>query len=292
MSYRLVVSGVVMLAILGAVAWAAEGEAMTSSRGHQGPVWWAGLTPSKLGWGADSKAYPTRIAVNPKDGAELLWVPAGSFGMGSTEGPPNERPVHRVSLSGFWLYQHEVTNGQFGQFAAATGFADSDWQKYAEGREPHPVVRVSWEGARAYAEWAGVALPTEAQWEYAARGPKGSKYPWGDQWSDRKLCWWWNRGQNEDVGTFPVGSFPDGASWCGALDLAGNVYEWCADWFSPTYYAQSPAHDPPGPEQGETRVSRGGSWDSVLAIGCRGAFRVAVEEKHRCYCRGLRCAGK
>jgi iron(II)-dependent oxidoreductase len=208
--------------------------------------------------------------------------------MGSRTGPEFEQPVHRVTLDGFWAYKHEVTNAQFAEFAEATGFAGTRWREQSGGRDRHPVVEVTWPDAQAYCQWAGVALPTEAQWEYAARGPRSLTYPWGNQWNASKLCWWWNKPKSGQVKTIAVGGIPAGASWCGALDMAGNVYEWCADWYDPHYYAASPAKNPAGPDTGEERVMRGGAWHSVLPVGCQASFRAAAEPSHHCYCLGFR----
>ena len=301
-----------------------------SHLGNPGPAFEAGLTPSKLGWGSDSQPYPDRFVVNPVDGAEMVWVPAGTFRMGSTYEEINdlwqangwdprwkqfasgEQPAHEVVLTqGFWLYRHEVTNGQHARFLAATGHeAHRYWDDY-KSHERLPANWVKWEDASAYAEWASGALPTEAQWEYAARGPDGRMYPWGGQW-DRDRCnnaeYWAKKSLNTSTawhvwqsdahfdGMFTsadvishlreVGSFPSGASWCGALDLAGNVYEWCGDWYGEWYYAASPAEDPSGPPTGDSRVLRGGSLVLVAHL-CRAADRY---HSGPAYYSGLRVA--
>jgi formylglycine-generating enzyme required for sulfatase activity len=188
------------------------------------------------------------------DGQTLVWVPAGSFMMGSEDGLPDERPVHQVTLDGFWIGQCEVTNAQYAAFCDATGL---DWNPPEPG--DHPVMHVNWYDAQEYCDYYGYTLPTEAQWEYAARGPAVPTYPWGNEWDAQKCCNWDNWGPGADR-TFPAGSFPAGESWCGALDMAGNVCEWCADWYSQTYYQVSPEVNPPGPESGTIRVCRGGSW--------------------------------
>ncbi|HCU35377.1 MAG TPA: hypothetical protein DGT21_07925 [Armatimonadetes bacterium] len=205
------------------------------------------------------------------DGQTLVWVPAGSFMMGSEDGLPDERPVHQVTLDGFWIGQCEVTNAQYRAFCDATGRAFPAWSTQGD---PHPVVWVSWEDAQAYCDHYGYVLPTEAQWEYAAAGPDALTYPWGDEFDDQKCCNFDTKGPGGT--TFPVGSFPAGASWCGALDMVGNVYEWCNDWYSATYYEVSPELNPPGPADGTKKVLRGGSYGNTNQR-CRAAFRYNYE---------------
>lgn len=202
------------------------------------------------------------------DGGVYVWVPPGSFMMGSEEGRDNERPVHRVELDGFWMGKYEVTNAQYAGFCEGNGRVFSPDRGHGTD---HPVVWVHWHIAKDYCDQYGLSLPTEAQWEYAAAGPESRTYPWGHEWDHEKLCWNGNRGPHGK--TFPVGSFPDGASWCGALDMAGNVWEWCADWYSREYYRLSPEHNPPGPETGSERVLRGGSWSNDDENYFRCAYR-------------------
>lgn len=188
------------------------------------------------------------------DGGRMVWVPAGEFMMGSADGAPDERPMHRVRLSrGFWLGKTEVTVAQWRRYCQQAGvplaveiFVPED----------HPMSGVSWFDVQNYCRFYGLALPTEAQWEWAARGPEGRRYPWGNRWDPRRCS---NKENPGPEGfTFPVGSFPAGASWCGALDMAGNLAEWCADWYSEAGYAGTPEVDPQGPAQGTERVWRGG----------------------------------
>jgi len=233
---------------------------------------------------------PGHMTAGPDDG-ELVWVPAGKFKMGARKKWKNafqwEKPVHAVTITtGFWLGRCQVTNAQYARFLNNVEYAiDPDghvvdaegcvlFDMYSEkseiepvgnkmyrakpGRENHPVVEVSWWGATAYAAHYGLRLPTEAEWEYAARGPKSLRYPWGKRWDPQKCCNKYNQAPNGR--TFPVGSFPAGASWCEALDMVGNVWECCADWFDEHYYKNSPKADPRGPDEGPGRVSRGGSW--------------------------------
>ena len=208
------------------------------------------------------------------DGGRLVWVPAGEFAMGSgdedRDAHEDEKPAHLVRITGgFWLGQCPVTLGQWKAYCQEQG---TEVGKAAAPGDDYPVVSVSWDEATEYCRRYGLALPTEAQWEYAARGPEGRKYPWGDAWDDHKCCNAANQGPTES--TFPVGSFPEGVSWCGALDMAGNVWQWCQDWYDPTYYQTLPVADPPGPETGEPRrVLRGGAFALPAAV-CRSVARI------------------
>ena len=262
---------VVMMLLCGA-APAQQVQMLESNLGNEAPAFEEGMTPSGLGWGADDHAYPDRFVVYPQDGSELVWVPAGEFMRGSTDddedAPRGEKPARRVRITqGFWLAKHAVTNAQYRAFCEATR---REFPARSHQGDDHPVVFVSWDDAVAYTEHYGLSLPTEAQWEYAARGPESLKYPWGNEWDGSKLCWGENQGP--DGRTFPVGSFPQGASWVGALDMVGNVSEWCADWHHPNYYARSQADDPSGPSEGAIRVLRGGAWNRI-ASNCRAAAR-------------------
>lgn len=241
--------------------------------------------------------------VNPVDGAVMVFVPEGEFLMGSEEGlaQDNEKPEHLVYLDAFWIYQHEVTNAQFAYFIEATGHQttveERGWSFVFDGnasvredgaywgapegpgssiagREDHPVVHMSWSDAHAYCEWAGGQLPTEAEWEKAARGIDGRLYPWGNtqitgdkaNFCDVNCRYDWAESRQDDgyEGTAPVGSFPAGVSPYGALDMLGNVWEWVADWYDADYYSHSPYENPTGPASGEFRVKRGGSEGSVI----------------------------
>lgn len=241
------------------------------------------------------------------DGGVYVWVPAGDFLMGSEwEGPdererPNEEPRHRVHITrGFWLGKHEVTNEQYRRFCEATG-RRFPWDSGQD--DDHPVVHVSWEDAQAYCAHYGLRLPTEAEWEWAARGLEGRLFPWGNEWDGKALCWRENRGPGR--ATFAVGSFPAGASWVGALDMAGNVSEWVQDWYHERAYwrAHAGGRDPSiaivNPLQrvasqaplthGQNRVRRGGCWGSV-AGDCRAASRSHAHPGHHSERIGFRCA--
>jgi len=240
------------------------------------------LTPTERPWEHPGTRAGQEI-IGP-DGGPMVWVPPGEFMMGSDARDDRAEPIHPVRLTrGFWLGKLEVTRAQHRRFCEAMGlpFPDDDPE-----RDEHVLVHTSWDDAVAYCEHYGLRLPTEAQWEFAARGPGSWPYPWGFEWTDDK-CSCMRRG-----GYTPPnrgGRFPAGASWCGALDMAGHVAEWCADWFDPEYYSSSPVEDPPGPETGASRVVRGGSFSSRLEE-CRSSHRGADSPSHRGYHTGFRVA--
>jgi len=227
-------------------------------------------------------AHAGEVRINPVDGATMVWVPAGEFLMGSQfAGNSNARPQRTVFLDGYWIYKTEVTWAQYEKFCRLTGRQlpeAPDWGRQAD----HPVVNVSWHDAKAYAEWAGVALPTEAQWEKAARGTDGRIYPWGNYWEEGRCQW------NASC-TERVGSFTDGASPYGALDMAGNAWEWCADWYEENYYSHSPSVNPTGPAKGDSRVLRGGSWRRDAPRLFRAADRAGFGPGFRGGDVGFRC---
>jgi formylglycine-generating enzyme required for sulfatase activity len=210
----------------------------------------------------------------PRDGAEMVYVPAGEFVMGSTEDDPDanvdEEPVHTVHLDAFWIDRTEVSNAQYRQCVEA-GDCDEPtcWDEDDVNAPDQPVVCVTWDNAQAFAAWVGGRLPTEAEWEKAARGTDGRIYPWGNSAPGCQIA-----NHANCVGhARAVGSYPQGASPYGVLDLAGNVWEWVADWYGRDYYARSPARQPPGPESGTFRVLRGGSFN-IAGWGVRSAVRL------------------
>jgi len=227
--------------------------------------------------------------VNPKDGAVMVWVPAGDFLMGSTDADKlaggGEKPQRSIYLDGYWVYRTEVTVAQYQAYCAAIDEAMPEDAPEWGWKDTHPMVCVNWKEARAYAKWAGAKLPSEAQWEKAARGTDGRIYPWGNAW-DADRC---NNFATGPEKTMAVGSFPDGASPYGCLDMAGNVWEWCEDWYGTDYYQLSPDRNPKGPDGGEGRVLRGGSWIRTDPDGFRCANRVSSTPSNRGGYGGFRC---
>jgi formylglycine-generating enzyme required for sulfatase activity len=204
--------------------------------------------------------------LRPADGMVLVYVPAGEFKMGSVESEPcahlDELPQHAVYLDGFWIDQTEVSNAQYQQCVEA-GLCSPpvcDWGEptYDDATKgDYPVTCVNWDEARTYCEWAGGRLPTEAQWEKAARGTDERGYPWGNEF-DENRC---NSSESGIGETTPVKSYsPEGDSPYGAADMAGNAYEWVTDWYDIGYYAASPSQNPTGPRGGKGRGLRGGNW--------------------------------
>lgn len=205
------------------------------------------------------------------DGGIYVWVPAGHFVMGSDGDGDDERPAHQVELTrGFWLGRFPVTNQQYRVFCGVTGKL---FPALSDQPDDHPVVQVSSEGAASYCQFYGLRLPTEAEWEYGARGPEGWRYPWGDEWDGSLCCHWDNRGPGG--ATWPVTAFPGGVSWCGAMDMAGNVGELCSDMYDEDYYRHTPLQDPQGPctQPYGQHVVRGGGWFWSDADTCRGSAR-------------------
>jgi formylglycine-generating enzyme len=184
------------------------------------------------------------VRINTKDGAEMVWVPAGEFLMGTTENYPDQMPQRRVYLDGYWMYKYPVTAGQYRKFCNETGHPMPNVTG-VEWKDDYPITWVTWDDAAEYAEWAGVRLPTEAQWEKAARGTDGRLYPWGNEWDSSRCA----PSISADCEIPPLGSHPEGASPYGCLDMAGYVLEWCSDWYDPDYYAHALARNPTGPSE-------------------------------------------
>jgi serine/threonine-protein kinase len=200
--------------------------------------------------------------VSEKDGMLQVYVPAGSFTMGGNSFS-NEKPIHTVTLNAYWIDKTEVTNAMYalcvkaGACAAPNNTRSSTRTNYYGNSQydNYPVIYVSWNHANKYCGWAGRRLPSEAEWEKAARGTDGRIYPWGNTIDTSKLNY-----LNSVGDTTAVGNYPSGASPYGALDMAGNVWEWVNDWYDGNYYYYSPSENPTGPTSGQERVVRGGSW--------------------------------
>jgi formylglycine-generating enzyme required for sulfatase activity len=224
-----------------------------------------------------------------------VWVPQGTYTQGTSTiddlDPPawakqelhSEQPAHEVTISiNFWIDREEVTNAAYEDFVAADGYQDPQhwsadgwaWRSQQSGAIPRdcggrpndPRVCITWYEAEAYAHWRGGRLPTESEWEYAARSPDSNIYPWGNEWDPSKA-------NVTELDTLTeVGSYPDGASWVGAFDMAGNAMEWVSDWMGYSYYTDGPATDPQGPTDGEVKIEKGGWWGSNPYVA-RSAYR-------------------
>jgi len=250
--------------------------------------------PQPLSTPLPAPAGSAQAAVTAADGMALVYVPAGEFVMGSTKYDrdleTNEVPQRTVYLDAFWISRTQVTNAMFARCvsAGACQYSASD-KTNPRYQDPayadHPVVYVSWQAAESYCEWSGGRLPTAAEWEKAARGTQGQKYPWGDAAPAVETV-----NTNNTVGdTTPVGQYPAGASPYGALDMGGNVREWVWDWYDPYYYQYAPDRNPAGPAAGEKKVLKGSSFSDTYRYA-RPANRLAHDPASPGVNRGFRCA--
>ena len=233
-----------------------------------------------------------------KEKRGMVLVPAGSFVMGNNSIKREQRPSHNVHLDPFYIDKYEVTNAEYYEFLGYIkktkdhskcredepinkDHQPHNWEKGYYGHPEFPVVRIDWYDACAYAAWVGKRLPTEAEWEKAARGTDERKWPWGNEWDPSR----YNFGDPE-----PVGSHEDGKSPYGCYDMAGSVAEWCADWYKMNYYEKSPKGNPKGPEKGEKKVIRGGSRFIPDGLSLRSTARKAVLPNIGNISVGFRCA--
>jgi len=219
----------------------------------------------------------------PADGMVMVYVPAGEFLMGSSDADGqaqgNEKPQHTVYLDGYWIDRTEVTNSQYRKCVEARACPEPRCWAYGDYNGPgQPVVCVTWDDAQAYAAWAGGRLPTEAEWEKAARGTDGRIYPWGNGPPDCDKANYSNCVNHPAV----IGSYPLGVSPYGTWDMAGNVWEWVADWYEQGYYVYSPARNPQGPDWGDSRLLRGGSFESAARdVRCALRHEYPPDNWHR-----------
>jgi formylglycine-generating enzyme required for sulfatase activity len=238
-------------------------------------------------------AVPSSSASSANDEVELVLIPAGGFTMGQKDSY-DTLPVRRMNFPAFYIDKYEVTNKRYKRFIDATGYKVPwsqdpaavayawDWKArmYPEGKGDDPVVLVSWEDAKAFCTWAGKSLPTEAQWEKAARGPNGNLYPWGNTWEPGKA----NTAESGLKQTSPFGAFKGDVSEYGVHDLAGNISEWVEEWFAP--YPGNPMTS--YEERNKYRVLRGGSWDYAHSIA-NGHHRQYALPQSQMTAIGFRC---
>ncbi|MCC7118746.1 MAG: SUMF1/EgtB/PvdO family nonheme iron enzyme [Anaerolineales bacterium] len=195
----------------------------------------------------------------PADGSVMMFVPESEFIMGSDLGADFEGPEHIVYLDAFWIDRTEVTNAMFADCVDKKVCKDPGTSNRSSEYDDHPVSTVAWDDAFRYCVWVGARLPTEAEWEKAARGPDGRLYPWGNE-LDEKRYYLETEGQTSIPLNKPVGTYLEGASPYGVLDMAGGVFEWVNDFYSPSYYQKSPESNPSGPPDGNKHVIRGGDY--------------------------------
>jgi formylglycine-generating enzyme required for sulfatase activity len=241
---------------------------------------------------------------NPKDGYEMVRIPRGEaiFGTGPEDpyfkenSTDREKPQFKADIPEFYIGVYAVTNEQYFKFVKETGhrppdratWGDPVWKNgmFPEKKAKHPVVCVSWYDARAYCKWAGLSLPTELQWEKAARGSDGRIYPWGNKWDQNKLRNLNNAGSET---TCAVDEYPRGASPFGVFNMSGNVWEWCEDWYQNDVYERYARKDLTLPKNGKTKVLRGGSWHGDNPLPFRCAVRLDKDPEDKASVSGFRC---
>ena len=253
--------------------------------------------------GPESAHAAPAPAMTGRDGARMVLIPAGPFLMGvpqgARDGGIDEYPNHNVELDAYYIDAYEVTTGLYERFMRATGHrgpshrTDPSKNVWPGGALPAalaslPVVNVDWFDARAYCQWAGKRLPTEAEWEKAARGADDRRFPWGNVEPTRQHLNF-NRSWQGATTFAPVGMYEKGKSPYGVYDMAGNVWEWVADWYDAGYYSRSPCCNPVGPATGTRRVIRSSGWH-VETPQVRIFTRVASAPLDRNHSTGFRCA--
>jgi formylglycine-generating enzyme required for sulfatase activity len=229
--------------------------------------------------------------ITGKDGAPMVLVPAGEFTMGGNEAA-EEKPVHQVSLDAYYMDKYEVTVEQYAKFLEATSHgAPPEWKILNQpSHQKYPVVMVDWSDANTYCHWAEKRLPTEAEWEKAARGTDGRMYPWGNDVPTPLRANYGKKKWNKDTALVPVGSFEEGKSPYGIYDMAGNAWEWVSDWYYKVYYKNSPSQNPTGPKQGDFKALRGGSWHSRPESLHSANRNYGPPAHHPLHYNGFRCA--
>jgi len=255
----------------------------------------AGLPPgfvAKEGTETDAASGLPMTILCVKNGSEMVLVPAGEFSMGSEKGEPDERPVHRVYLDAFYIDRCEVSNGDYDQFVKETrAEPPTHWFDDNLNAPDQPVLRVSRKSADAFCQWIAKRLPTEAEWEKAARGSDGRAYPWGNELPNAGGIYRANYETGKDgfKHTAPVKSFVIGISPYGCYHMAGNVWEWCNDWYDPKYYSYAPRDNPQGPGGQKYASHRGGSYRNKIEH-MRSAFRSGFFHTFANPVIGFRCA--
>jgi formylglycine-generating enzyme required for sulfatase activity len=254
------------------------------------PTFSNGLLVGAILWASIASAQIPAPEITGKDGTPMVLVPAGEFTMGSEGWDADEKPVHRVYLDAFYMDQYEVTTGRYAKFMRETGRAQpAQWKDVNPATDgERPVVGVTWHDADAYCRHYGKRLPTEAEWEKAARGSDGRRFPWGHEEPTHLQANFGATWAGYET-LMKVGNLEAGKSPYGIYDLAGNAWEWVADWYDMNYYKNSPGRNPTGPTRGGSKVLRGGSWYNML-YDLRSTNRSYFVPTSRFFDLSFRCA--